>query len=167
MTDWTLIGTTVGAAAVTGAFGYGAAWLQARTQIHQADAELRRLRAQHAEDHLRNRQGTYHSFLSGMQEFEGIADRVQRAGGGTEYEEAFYEWRQRQDHLYSGVRLFGSPEVVPLVETFHGDFLAFGQAARAELGAERLLELEARWRASLAALTEAMRHDVQPRPSES
>jgi hypothetical protein len=71
--DWTVILTAVGAAAVTGGFG----GIRRSTDVtkkqiaeetsrakDQIEAENERLRAQHQEDHLRNRQTTYHALLT-------------------------------------------------------------------------------------------------------
>jgi hypothetical protein len=73
--DWTVILTAVGAAGVSGAFGY--LGIRRSTDVtkkqiteetarmrEQIEAENEKLRAQHREDHLRNRQGTYHLLLN-------------------------------------------------------------------------------------------------------
>jgi hypothetical protein len=86
VTDWTVILTAVGASAVSGTFGYLAARQGAKASIRQAEtqhatalaqieAENARLREQHKEDHLRNRQGTYHRFLNVESEFRGKLER--------------------------------------------------------------------------------------------
>src|SRR5919197_1517169 len=63
MADWTTILTTVGAAVVAGDSGYWTARSQGRTEIAKVQAENDRLRMQHREEHLRNRQATYHKLL--------------------------------------------------------------------------------------------------------
>lgn len=86
MADWTVILTAVGASAASGGFGYLAAKQVARASIRQAEtqhatalaqieAENARLREQHKEAHLQNRQGTYHRFLNVESEFRGKVER--------------------------------------------------------------------------------------------
>jgi hypothetical protein len=76
--DWTVILTTVGAAAVTGPLAIsasGEAPTLTKKQIEeettrtnaQIAAENDRLRDQYREDHLRNRQSTYHALLTAEQ----------------------------------------------------------------------------------------------------
>jgi hypothetical protein len=55
--DWTVILTSVGAAGVTGVFGYLGVRRSTDVTKTQTEAENERLRTQHQEDHLRNRQG--------------------------------------------------------------------------------------------------------------
>jgi hypothetical protein len=78
VTDWTIILTAVGTAFATGGLGYLGIRRSTdvtRYQVSEetarahalSEAENERLRAQHREDHLRNRQGTYHNLLTAEQ----------------------------------------------------------------------------------------------------
>lgn len=75
MADWTVILTSAAAAGVTGGFGY--LGIRRSTDVtkqqmaeettrsrEQIEAENERLRIQHREEHLRNRQGTYRDLLA-------------------------------------------------------------------------------------------------------
>jgi hypothetical protein len=152
---------------VTGLLGYGAAWLQARTHVRQIEAENDRLRLQYTQEHLRYRRDAYHAFLSAMEEFEGLAQEGREAMSGVVaadpevYYKKFVEWRQRKGDLYSGVRLFGTPQVIGTIEAFNAAFLAYGQASREKRDADQLLELELTWRGALDSVLHAMREDVR------
>jgi len=61
--DWTTIVTAIGASTVAGVTGYASARYSGKVAMRQIEAENERLREQHREDHLRNRQGTYHEFI--------------------------------------------------------------------------------------------------------
>ncbi len=119
MTDWTLITTTLGASAIAATSAYliakrgaeatarqvEAGTTRAREQI---EAENERLRAQHREDHLRNRQGTYHRFVAGeyryMETFRNLAAGLTATSDPADW---YYEFVT----LALGVELFGTEKV--------------------------------------------------------
>jgi hypothetical protein len=89
MADWTVILTAVGATGITAGLGYlgirrttdvtkkqiAEETARAREQI---EGENERLRTQHREDHLRNRQATYHALLTADSE---LADALGHGEG--------------------------------------------------------------------------------------
>jgi hypothetical protein len=108
--DWTVVLTTVGAAGVTGVFGYLGVrrstdvtkkqMAEETTRANaQIEAENERLHAQHREDHLRNRQGTYHALIGADQEL------ASALGHGTgDAQAAFAKFSQ----FANGAQLFGA-----------------------------------------------------------
>jgi hypothetical protein len=148
MADWTLILTTVGAAGVTGGFGYLAAKQGARASMRQAEqqhqtalaqveAENERLREQHREDHLRNRQGTYHSFMTADRRLFSLLDRMSEMLGRdsllADVMEKYDEWH----HLAMGVELFGSNEARDAIKSLmqaYGDAIESAHRRAAETG---------------------------------
>jgi hypothetical protein len=76
VTDWTTVATTLGAAGIAGLGGLAGGWYGARktaeVSIKQVEADNERLREQHREDHLRNRQGTYHNLLNALAAFRSL-----------------------------------------------------------------------------------------------
>jgi hypothetical protein len=110
--DWTTIITAVGAAGVAGGFGYLGARKQAEIALAQVRGENERLREQHREDHLRNRQGTYHRMLSADREFLTILEGTGRDPGvdaDAYYEDIVARFREWHD-LATAVVLFGTEE---------------------------------------------------------
>lgn len=100
--DW----TTVATAAVTGLVGFGGAWLQGRTSIRQAHEETDRLRLQHREEHLRNRQGTYHEFLRTVRNLDAIL-----VGEMPRDDETLGKCLESYRYCRAGIDLFGTPAV--------------------------------------------------------
>jgi hypothetical protein len=176
--DWTLITTTLGAALISGGFGYGAARANGKVALRQLEsettrtreqieAENQRLRNQHREDHLRNRQGTYHAFLNVERELQ------LRFGFGAQpiSREHYDDWAKRFFDLFNGVLLFG-PETLrtPMqaVHDAHGKVYEeyindrssrpFGEKMKDAYFAHVDDVLAAR-----ETLVDAMREDVAPR----
>src|SRR5438046_5509883 len=85
-------------------------WIAARAQIQvaaeQASAELKRLQAAHVEEHLRNRQNTYHQLLDVEREWARLL--IQRKKITPEQHA---EWLVSYHHFNNGVVLFGSERV--------------------------------------------------------
>jgi hypothetical protein len=111
--DWTQVFLTLGPAIVAGATGYLIARMNAGVELRRVDGENERLRAQHREDHLRNRQGTYHRFVNQEWQLQrlfatGRTDRLTR--------EEWDAWTEDHQSLLAGVILFGTVEVVRVAE---------------------------------------------------
>lgn len=115
MADWTVISTSLGAAGITGTVGYRTARWQGRVSLDQARMELEHLRAQHREDHLRNRQATYHEFLDEASWWGRIRAETHAIFSEEEPDEEveaqLREAQARFRHLLNGVRLFGTSDV--------------------------------------------------------
>jgi hypothetical protein len=115
VSDWTIVATTLGASAITGAVGYFSAKWQGKVGLEQANQETRRLRLQHQEDHLRNRQNTYHEFLDEAATWERTKATTDAIFGvevqTPEQEETWQERNRRFRHLLNGVYLFGTEPV--------------------------------------------------------
>jgi hypothetical protein len=177
MTDWTIIATTLGAAAVTGAVGYGSARWQGKVGMAQAHEETERLRVQHREDHLRNRQTTYHLFLDEVVTLDRMRSMTHAVFGegvtAEAWAEALEALRMKFFHLLNGVRLFGTSEVRAAADRLNELFntimaewwTALADAPEADrrlpgrvFPRERLTD----WDAALDALIDAMRADVAP-----
>lgn len=80
--SWSILsGAALGLAGI-GATVY-ATKLQAQATLAQIAAERERQKAQHAEDHRRNRQTTYHLFLTAAAQLRAIRGRV---ASGTDEE---------------------------------------------------------------------------------
>jgi hypothetical protein len=171
--DWTIVLTTVGAAGVTGGFGY--LGIRKSTEVtkrqmaeetarsrEQIQAENERLGAQHREDHLRNRQGTYHLLLDADQELasafgQGIGDA----------QAAFKKF----SHLGNGVQLFGTDPVKNAVKEVLAGYVYIFREAKKRAGDRAVSpadirtvfeEQAGRIGAARTALLEAMREDVGP-----
>jgi len=111
--DWTIVLTTVGAAGVTGGLGY--LGIRKSTELtkkqmteettragEQIEAENERLRIQHREDHLRNREATYHALLTADSQLAGAMGH-----GIGDAQEAFSKF----EHLGNGAAIFGTDAV--------------------------------------------------------
>jgi hypothetical protein len=161
--DWTLVFTTIGSAAVTGAVGYLIARKNAEVDLKRLEADNERLRAQHREDHLRNRQATYHTFLVADREL--YAEFV--AGGMTE--EEYNETRKAWEYAAEGVRLFGTEaarDAIDSLEELYED--VFFEAADPE-APDHVARVRAAttqnvlaWKEAHGRLLAAMRADVGP-----
>jgi hypothetical protein len=137
----------------------------------QQRAELERLRLQHDEDHLRNREGTYVLLLDALNraiiQGPGILARVN--SDIVELKEAALErWQDLLDeagHLYNAIRLFAPVEVVRAAqEVFNLTWRSY-QEAQAMIGrGEQVLgpPLMADFNDAQARLLVAMRADVAP-----
>ena len=141
-------------------------------------AENDRLKLQHREDHLRNRQSTYHEFLDEASTFERMRETVEAVFGDDQHDEdreaARSESSRRFKHLLNGVRLFGTERVRRAADSLQQLHDAierewWGLAADArEAGRpeppgfafpqHRLHD----WNATLGELIDAMRADVAP-----
>jgi hypothetical protein len=180
VTDWTLIITTLGASGISAASAYLIAKRGAETTASQVkaettwareqiEAENERLRAQHREDHLRNRQGTYHQFLAG--EYRYMAAFRDTAAGTRPTRDEIDRWWPDFVTLALGVELFGAPSVheagTVLLKAWSGALRALdaelgkgvplAEAARTAYGAN-----EEAINAGRAALVREMRRDVAP-----
>jgi hypothetical protein len=180
VTNWTLIITTLGASGISATSAY---WIAKRgsdataRQVEaettrareQIEAENERLREQHREDHLRNRQGTYHQFLAG--EYRYMAAFRDAAAGARPTRDEIDKWWPDFVTLALGVELFGAPTVhevgAVLLKAWFGASLAldaelrngvaFAEAARRAYEANEQAINTAR-----AALVREMRRDVAP-----
>jgi hypothetical protein len=162
VTDWTIILTSVGAAAVSGGFGYAAARATTKASLRQVEGENERLRAQHREDHLRNRQGTYHHFLNVDRRFTSLLLR------GETSQDSFNEWHDAA----MGILLFGSAGARQATERLTDEVAEMFKVARARVGGIEPLgtadvltawvEREEAINGAKARLLEAMRDDVAP-----
>jgi hypothetical protein len=176
MTDWTIVVTTLGASGITGFLGYASARFQAHAVISQVVAENDRLKLQHREDHLRNRQSTYHEFLDEAATFERMTQQAQAVFGREPAdidEGARLERNRRFRHLLNGVRLFGTEEVrvaAERVQSLHDEIEREWWVLLAAAGAERegppgVLFPQHRfqeWEQTIGSLVDAMRGDVAP-----
>jgi hypothetical protein len=178
MADWTLITTTLGASAISATTAYLIAKRAAETTAgqvaaettrirEQIEAENERLRVQHQEDHLRNRQGTYHAFLNVERDLQS-----RFAFGATLPRGEYDEWAELFFSHFNGVLLFGPESLRPPMEwlrSAHGsvyeDYMkdksprSFGE----KMGAAYHAHLEDLLAAREACL-DAMRADVAPPP---
>jgi hypothetical protein len=173
VTDWTVILTGVGTASVTGWFGYLA--IRRSTDVtkkqieeetararEQTEAENERLRTQHREDHLRNRQATYHALLAADQELVGALG--QDMGDAPA---AFATFR----HLGNGAVLFGIESVKDTITAVLAQYVYVFREARERAGDRPATPADVRAvfderigqvNAARTALVEAMRDDVGP-----
>src|SRR3982751_1519721 len=126
MTDWTTILTTIGASAVTGVVAWYGTRTSAEVANRQTHAEIERLREQHAEDHRRNRQTTYHRFLATDAHLRMFTNRLDKLDGDevNEFGAVLVAWR---DHI-SGVRLFGTETVATAVDAYEDLMIEVGHA---------------------------------------
>jgi hypothetical protein len=133
------------------------------TRAHeQIEAENERLRAQHREDHLRNRQATYHALLTADQALASAFGQ-----GIGEAQEAFAEFA----HLGNGAVLFGTDSVKDAVTEVLAGYVYIFREARKRGGDEPVSPADIRAvfedqaeriSAARTALLEAMRKDVGP-----
>lgn len=163
MADWSITATTLGASAITGAVGYFGARLQAAASIRQVDAENERLRVQNAEDHLRNRQTTYHRLLDLLHNFD-IAAWSGPGVGQSAFQTFLFEF----GHLHNGAILFGTDDVSTAAKNlgaaigqveFH---VGIGTTPFDEALSEGLDAMGHEIATARRNLTEAMRRDVAP-----
>jgi hypothetical protein len=178
VTDWTVILTAVGTAVVTGGltgglgyFGIRRSTDVTRYQVEEesarayalSQAENERLRAQHREDHLRNRQGTYHNLITADQDLQFALGQ-----GIGDPNVAVDQFR----HLGNGAVLFGSAAVKDAVTALLAQYLGVVRDAQEIAGDEPLSPAHIRtafanrWPQSHPASTamiEAMREDVGPK----
>jgi hypothetical protein len=163
LTDWTLIVTAIGTASVTGIVGYGTAKLNTRTELRRIEAENERLRAQHREDHLRNRQGTYHLLLNVDRQY---TDAILRRENPRPWQRAFHD-------AAMGVVLFGTEaarDAMNAVILTYAD--VWSEAIEQTGGSEPAVtpaalldawhKLSSEMNARKDALLQAMRDDVGP-----
>jgi len=141
--------------------GYAGAWKQAQTAVAQAREETQRLNVGFAEEHLRNRQETYHQFLKTLRELDAYL-----VGQAPLDPTVLAEWRDRYNLYRAGIDLFGAPTVIAATNAVGG---ALGKAMprvtlESEVAQKRMRETFYTHRAELhearAALTAAMRADV-------
>ena len=171
--DWTVILTSGVVAGVTGGLGY--LGIRRSTDVTKAQiaeetaraseqiaAENERLRAQHREDHLRNRQGTYHALLTADQELASAFGQ-----GIGEAQEAFAKF----GHLGNGAVLFGTDAVKDAITAVLGQYVEVFREAKKRAGEKPVTpadirtvfeERSQRIGAVRTALIEAMREDVGP-----
>ena len=161
MTDWTTIITTLGAAAIAAAGGWYGARKTAQVSLQAIRAENERLREQHREDHLRNRQTTYHLFLTADRDLENML--TGEMPHTAEEQLALYrEWRR----LAIGCGLFGTEEVRRRSQQLFDEYMSVGKEIDAR---SDLATITAAFRAHQSAISkaresliEAMRADVAP-----
>jgi hypothetical protein len=149
-----------------------AAKKSAETALAQVDAERERQVGQHAEDHRRNRQATYHLFLTAAAQLRATRGEVAES---EEAEKARWEFL----HLLHGVELFGTEDVrqaaarvtsvLERLATRHGTLEIVeqppgyvGPKARAAVRALAELLREEEVADRMNDLLEAMRADVAP-----
>jgi hypothetical protein len=164
--DW----TTVATAAVTGAVGYGGAWLQSRTTVEQAREETDRLRLQHAEERLRARQGTYRDLLKSLRDYDGMMLQY-----NLHDDHAVIAWMEGYASYRAGVDLYGSPEVVAATEQLAAVMTRTSEIAARDPTGRSLIERHARAYSPLRddvlearrALIEAMRTDASALPEST
>jgi HPt (histidine-containing phosphotransfer) domain-containing protein len=164
--DWTIILTTLGASGITGAVAYTAAKTQGKTAIAQTEAETKRLRIGHAEEHLRNRQATYHNLLTVLSRFDSVVWAGFLTGEGE-----FQQFLSECHHLINGAVLFGAEPVrqaAARLEDLINKIEIHVVAANLPFD-EALQEAHESLGADLAdvrrQLIDAMRTDVAPRES--
>jgi hypothetical protein len=164
VTDWTTILTTLGAASIAAVGGWYGARKTAEVSLKQVGAENERLREQHREDHLRNRQGTYHDFLAADRE---LAMMVMEEVPGLDVPEAMNLYR-RWTRLAIGVQLFGTEEARAKVTKLVEEYAAVGKEVDLS-GTPDQEQLTAAFRGrqreintARDAVIEAMRNDVAP-----
>lgn len=124
MADWTTVAAAgvAGAAALGGGvLGYLGARVQARVGLRQVEADLERLREQHREEHMRNRQGTYHRFLNTAGRLRAIPPEW--AAVNDDERERASKAVEEFSSLLNGVELFGTREVRLAAEKLHGSLI--------------------------------------------
>jgi hypothetical protein len=165
VTDWTIVLTTLGSAGIAASAGWYAARKTAEVSLRQADAENERLREQHREDHLRNRQGTYHEFLSADRNMGRTLGEDIRPEQVEEIEALYARW----SHLSVGLQLFGSEDVTRAGRALVDEYASVGRALEgndpdaAEDAAAAYRAAQARINDARDVLLIAMRNDVGPR----
>jgi hypothetical protein len=153
---------------VTGLLGYGAARLHFDAALRQIEGENARLNAQHREDHLRNRQGTYHDALNA--EFQLQATMSAFSLGLRPPTNMHVEFEKLMN-VINGVELFGSEEAAKAARKLLHAYSAATEEARAtdptnphsqRALAQALANHRARLTAARLEMLEAMRADVAP-----
>lgn len=187
MSDWTIVVTTLGASGITGLVGYASAKWQGNVALDQARMENERLEAQHREDHLRNRQATYHDFLDYAATWERIATTTRQIFGEDEPNEEARARGEEADrrfrHLLNGVLLFGTEPVRQAARELERIQTQITAEWWARIDGERVrrrqqgpdaqrrpepvgfafpIERREEWEAALERLIDAMRADVAP-----
>jgi hypothetical protein len=173
VTDWTIILTTLGAAGLTGGFGYlgirrstGVTRKQIEAEMartrEQIEAERERLRDEHREANRQNRQGTYHNLLNADIELAGALGQ-----GISDAQQAFVKF----SYLGNGAVLFGTEAVKNAVTAVLVEYVfvirdakdrAGGEKPSPELIKEVFDEHAAPVQSARTALVKAMRGDVGP-----
>jgi hypothetical protein len=171
--DWTVILTAAVTTGLTGGFGFlgirrstdvtKKQMAEETARAHaQIEAEDERLRAQQREDHLRNRQATYHLLLDADQEL------ASALGQGFGDAQAAFE---KFSHLGNGVQLFGAGDVKTAVTEVLAGYVYIFREAKKRAGDKAVTpadfravfeERADRVNAARQALLEAMREDVGP-----
>lgn len=156
---------TAAIAGLAGVIGAGLGYLTARAQTK---AELDRLRAQHREDHLRNRQGTYHAFIAGEYRY---METFRNLGAGLPLTSDPADWYYEFITLALGVELFGAENVRQAGTVLLAGWskataemnLAIGKGVSQADAAKAAYEANAKAiNAARAALVREMRRDVAP-----
>jgi hypothetical protein len=132
-----------------------------------SEAENERLRAQHREDHLRNRQGTHHNLITADQNLQNALGH-----GIGNPNEALDQFR----HLGNGAVLFGSDAVKDAVPALLVQYVLVVREAQ-DLAGDKppspadirtaFEEHRERVHAASNAMIEAMRDDVGPKSEAS
>lgn len=163
MADWTLILTTLGTASITGLFGYRVAQRNGDVALRGIEAENDRLREQHREDHLRNRQGTYHNLITADQNLQNALGH-----GSDNPTVALDQFR----HLGNGAVLFGSDAVKDAVPALLAQYVLAVREAQELAGDKPPSPADIRTafeehrggiHAASNAMIQAMREDVGPK----
>jgi hypothetical protein len=125
LADATIIATTLGTAAITGAVGTWAGLQQARTARAQLKAENERFRTQFSDSLRKERRETYEQLLNGTHEL-GLIGGNYRPAEMSDVD----RWLQAfQAHLHS-VALVGGPSVLGAVEALDGHLFEILRAYR-------------------------------------
>ena len=167
MADWSsvaLAGVTAAAGVLGGGIGYLGARLQARVGLRQVEIEIDRLNAEHAEDHLRNRQSTYHNFLDVEQRYLAMMSREDFPRG------LYDDWLADYHHTYDGVILFGTDHAREAAERLNETHKEIHRDYYREVNgtfSARILRAyfahQEDYRAGRQEMLDAMREDVAPR----
>jgi hypothetical protein len=165
MTDWTTVLVAVGPAAVTGLVGYLTARRNAAVALAGLTSENQRLREQYKEDHLRNRQTTYHDLLVAEARLQEVL-RTYRGGQAVDPKQS-----ERYDDLVKagiGAMIFGTDQVragARLLLNLYAEIA--DQVTTYDFGTKLLEERDEDITSARIALTDAMRGDVAPQPRDS
>jgi hypothetical protein len=138
--------------------------------LAQINAELERLREQHREDHLRNRQSTYHDLLNANY---ALTNLIAYSGPDGPTTEQVAAWHRGFTARVNGIELFAPEEVRQACRGLQMEMVAFGQRVTDLREVDKLpfgvawsrgyVEHRDRMDAAEESVIEAMRRDVAQR----